>query len=289
MSKDESLVVHKTHRSRISQLVIMLNLLLLFLIVATNYRPILEPGSPPIPAAVNEDRSGCVVSAPPEDPRFDLSFYRKYCDAGGIPIISSEKVDDLALQQAYYLIMNILAPLPDVRRALVENGVYFAIIGRFEKLSALPEYTFEDPDYWNQRARGLGGSKHVPVTSGGEENLLCLSWERYYGESIPLHEFAHTIHLAGLVDTQLAFNIRLWWLYWRSLGEGLWEDTYAGENVQEYWAEGIQTYFNTNLENDRGVHNHVNTRAELAEYDPRLFEFIDEIFGGFEWTPTCPE
>jgi hypothetical protein len=37
-----------------------------------------------------------------------------------------------------------------------------------------------------------------------------------------------------------------------------------------------------------GVHNDVNTREELAEYDPALYEFISGIFNDFIWTPTCP-
>ena len=31
------------------------------------------------------------------------------------------------------------------------------------------------------------------MTSGAEENLLCLAEDRYRGESIFLHEFAHTM------------------------------------------------------------------------------------------------
>jgi hypothetical protein len=75
-----------------------------------------------------------------------------------------------------------------------------------------------------------------------------------------------------------------------ALEHGLWEDTYAGENHLEYWAEGIQDYFNANIENipGDGVHNQIATREELVMYDPALFNFIQDFFHGFEWTPTCP-
>ena len=79
------------------------------------------------------------MSSVPEQYSFD-SFYQKYCDAGGIPVISSGVVDDLALKQAYYVIMNMLAPIPEVRQELISNGAYFGVIGKNERLTSLPEY-----------------------------------------------------------------------------------------------------------------------------------------------------
>jgi len=32
-----------------------------------------------------------------------------------------------------------------------------------------------------------------------------------------------------------------------------------------------------------GIHNHVNTREELAEYDPALFRLVDRVFRKTEW------
>jgi len=237
----------------------------------------------------SEDRSGCVVKDIPKRYSFD-PFYKKYCDAGGIPIISSGDVDDLALKQAYYIIMNMLAPIPEVRQELISNGAYFGVIGMYESLTEMPEYAHMDNQYWDQRARGLGGGKNNPFTTDAEENLLCLTWDRYYGESIAVHEVAHTISLAGLGDNFETMLAEFTGLYESALQKGLWAKTYAGSNIQEYWAEGVQSYFNTNIEADPpdGVHNYVNTRQELAEYDPALYEFISRFFHGFEWTPTCP-
>ncbi len=238
---------------------------------------------------VNEDRSGCAVSSIPDDLSFD-PFYKKYCDADGIPIISSNEVADLALQQAYYIVMNMLVAVPDIRQELVSNGAYFAIIGKNEMQTSLPEYSHLDSEYWDQRARGLGGSLDFPITSSAEENLLCLRNDRYYGESITIHEFAHTISLMGLGDDFDSLLIEFTGIYESAKELGLWENTYAGSNLEEYWAEGVQSYFNANAQSmsGDGVHNHVNTREELAEYDPALYEFISRIFNDFKWTPTCP-
>jgi len=231
-----------------------------------------------------------VVGSLPDGTAFD-PFYEKYCDAGGIPVISSAEVDDLALQQAYYIVSNMLAPISDVRQELIAYGAYFAIIGAHEMQTTLPEYSDMDSEYWDRRARGLGGSAGFPITSAAEENLLCLPWDRYYGESIAVHEFAHTISLMGFGDQFEPLLEEFTRLYESAKEQGLWANTYAGSDIQEYWAEGVQTYFNTNLQAipTDGVHNHVNTRSELAEYDPGLYEFISKIFNGYEWTPTCPK
>jgi hypothetical protein len=240
-------------------------------------------------AQVSEDQSSCVIGEPPLMYSFH-PFYEKYCDANGIPIISSTEVEDRALQQAFYLITNMLAPTPELRRRLVSQGAYFAIIGIDEEQTTHSEYAHMDSEFWDKRARGLGGSIWKPLTSGAEENLICFRRDRYYSESTPLHEFAHTIHLLGLGLDSYKFNAKLDRLYQSALEQRLWINTYAGSEVKEYRAEGVQPYFNTNMETNPpdGIHNHVDTRQELASYDPELYQFISRFFNGFEWTPICP-
>lgn len=247
-----------------------------------------ETATPPLTPVI-EDRSGCVVSSVPDEYGFD-PFYEKFCDAVGIPIISSGEVDDLALKQAHYLITSMLAPIPDVRQELISNRAYFGIIGENEMQTTLPEYSHLDSQYWDRRARGLGASWESPITSAAEENLLCLPGDRYRDESIAVHEFAHTIALLGFGDKRDALEGELGGLYESALQKGLWINTYAASDIHEYWAEGVQSYFNTNLESEPpdGVHNHVDTREELAEYDPQLHEFISRIFNGYRWTADCP-
>ena len=49
---------------------------------------------------------------------------------------------------------------------------------------------------------------------------------------------------------------------------------------REYLAEGTQSFFEDNDEQipPNGIHNFVNTRAELFSYDRQLYDFITEIF-----------
>ncbi len=48
-------------------------------------------------------------------------------------------------------------------------------------------------------------------------------------------------------------------------------------NRGEFWAEGVQSWFDANRQNCKG-HNHVNTREELEAYDTDLAKLIAEVF-----------
>ena len=109
------------------------------------------------------------------------------------------------------------------------------------------------------------------------QNVLRYPGDPYDTESILVHEFAHAMHDMGLKRVDEEFDPRLQAIYDEAMAEGLWEGKYAATNHHEYWAEGVQSYFDTNRPPDHD-HNHVDTRDELAEYDPRLFELIDETF-----------
>lgn len=65
-----------------------------------------------------------------------------------------------------------------------------------------------------------------------------------------------------------------------AIAEGKWNNTYAQTNISEYWAEGVQSWFNVNAEVEYpdGKHNHVNTRSDLKKYDPRLYAILAEFF-----------
>ena len=67
---------------------------------------------------------------------------------------------------------------------------------------------------------------------------------------------------------------------------GLWAGTYAATNADEYWAEGVQSWFDLN-DPPGLVHNEINKRAELEEYDPALASLIQEAFGDSVVSSSC--
>ncbi len=251
---------------------------LLILLMA---QPVL--GAPESARKPSEDRSN--VGTPPRSLHL-ASFYKKYVDAAGLPIVSSGRVPDRALRIAADLASQMLARRPDIRQALLDAHVRVAILARQEVTTDLPEYrTLAPKTYWDHRARGLGATPERPVSSAAEENLLGYTTDPYRGESIFIHEFAHTIHEMALNHIDPQFEPRLQRLYRQAQQRGLWRMTYAGRDFKEYWAEGVQSWFDANLEADppNGIHNQVNTREELERYDSELAALIAEVFVQTPW------
>jgi len=227
------------------------------------------------------------VTAPPEELELS-SFYEKYVSVGGYPVISSGKVNDYALKEAAHLIDMMLAQRPDVKEAMIKSGSRMIVMAYNEFTSEIPEHAHLRPkDFWDARARGLGGSSHDPVCSCGEENLLAYPGDPYAAENILIHEFAHNIHYRGMNQIDDSFDQRLKQRYDQAMESGLWEGKYASVNHAEYFAEGVQSWFNNNRPPDHD-HNHVDTRAELIEYDPALAEICEEVFGNTELVYTKP-
>ena len=83
------------------------------------------------------------------------------------------------------------------------------------------------------------------------------------------------------------FDDRLQRIWKAALAAGLWAGTYASTAHTEYFAEGVQSWFNNNRENDHD-HNHVNTREELKQYDPALAQMLSLIFGETELAYVKP-
>ncbi|HQX49872.1 MAG TPA: hypothetical protein PLR25_08185 [Planctomycetaceae bacterium] len=218
-------------------------------------------------------------------------FYSKYLNADGYPIVASATVNDYALKEAAYLVNMLLAKRPDVREAMIKSGSRMSIIGWNEFTTDLPEWKWMGAtsadnrqaegitarDFWDARARGMGGSETDPYCSCGEENLLNYPGDPYSTENILIHEFAHNIHLRGLVHVDPTFDPRLKAAYQKAMTAGLWKGKYASVNHHEYFAEGVQSWFDNNREDDHD-HNHVNTREELLEYDPELAALCREVF-----------
>ena len=210
----------------------------------------------------------------------DMTFYSKYTEAYNIPIISSSRVSNTALTRACYVVRVLLADRPDVRKQLYKQGGRVGVIGVNEQTTDIPEHSYL-PDWWNQRARGLGGMVGTPISTVGEENLLCLKNDWYPTQDIMVHEFAHGVHMLGAHFADTTFQAQLDELYneYRRSQEK-WHHTYSMSSNRELFGEGTQSYFNVNSYSalPDGISGPINTRNKLEEYDPRLFKLIQGVF-----------
>src|SRR5206468_9701340 len=124
--------------------------------------------------------AACEVTpaAPPAALRAD-PFYAKYLDANGIPVLASARPADSALQQACRIVVHVTGARDDVRGAMAAAGMRVAVIARDEHTTSIPEhrdlYTAFPGTDWDATTRGVGATRARPVSSCGEENLLCLT------------------------------------------------------------------------------------------------------------------
>ncbi|MFP1684232.1 Ig-like domain-containing protein [Alloalcanivorax sp. C16-1] len=245
----------------------------------------------------------CAVGAPPASLELNSeqqAYYSQYADANGLPVLGGDQVSSAALSHACQTILGMMSLRQDLLAEMIDNGTLAAVTGDGEGITQIPAYSDLDTvfplegDTWDQRARGgLGATMARPVSSGTEENVLCYGNDPYQDpgrhEDIFIHEFAHSVDIMALRELNPAFGTALRAAYQNALDQGLFDNTYADDNVEEYWAEGVQSWFNSNLESDppNGLHNSVNTRGELESYDPALYALISRIFPT-DYDGGCP-
>lgn len=226
-----------------------------------------------------------VISAPPAELKLD-PFYKKYMNVNGIHVVSSWRVPDSCFYAAYVSIKALTDVLPkEVLESMTSRNTRIGIMARYEGTTDIPEHAFLVNDTtlnWDVRARGLGGSIRMPFSTCAEENILAYQIDKYHAEDILIHEFAHTIHNVGISPVYSDFNNELKASLDAAVAKGRWENVYASTNIEEYWAEGVQNWFNVNAEVDMdggdGKHNKINTREELKRYDPGLYAILAHFF-----------
>lgn len=250
------------------------------------------------------------IERPPASLR--QGFYDKYCVVEGMPILGSSEVSDAALRAMATIVRAMLTDRDDLAAEIAGmftwdgQGHRFGIMADTEVTTQLPEYADLNVAFpyidWDARGRGFGATTARPLTSAGEENLLCeppgtvAPWggppfgDPYFGFSVLVHEFAHTIHNFGLgnPDHTLtegidpSFDRRLRDAYGAARAAGLWAGYYSETDHMEYWAQGVAAYFNVLFDTEPA-----STRQELRAYDRNLYDLVDEVFGGLMWQPDC--
>jgi hypothetical protein len=237
------------------------------------------------------------VLPPPASLHLD-PFYTKYLDAEGIPVTTSPRVPDAALLAARDIVVTMTSKRPDVRRELIAMGERVGVMATNEYTTDLPEQrdwkkptvddsrltgcdrlaylkiaAMSDRDYWNSRARGMGGL----YTTGATENLLGYPGSVYYGENILVHEFGHVM-LTAIQRADPKLYARVEAAYAHAKAAGLWQGSYAMTNLQEYWAEGVQFWFDDNMAYKRLPSLTIVNHQDLQRYDRPLWEALAQVF-----------
>ncbi len=249
------------------------------------------------PPALLQNYIDFSVTAPPKELELD-PFYKKYTDAHGIPVVTSDKVPDAALLMARDIVKFMLADRGDLRRELIRKKWKLAIMAETEVTYDIPEHrkfrplpkidderltpeqkqAYNQPggvgsmtgeQYWNSRGRGFGGEPNGEnTTSCAEENLLGYPGTRYFGSSICVHEFSHGIMRGAVYTVDPDYRRAVEDAYAAAKKQNLTSaQGYPGNNFNEYWATGIEAY----------VFGSGRDRDSLIAADPRLYELVRQV------------
>jgi hypothetical protein len=215
--------------------------------------------------------TACITSVTQAAPKASASpgFYTQSVEASGITIRASSKADPATLQAVKARLDKMLAHAPGIAANLKAAKVELHVIARGEVITDLPEYqalrgkmlsegiTFE--------RRFHGGKATGTLIACTEENAMHDKTDPYpHDYDVCTHESAHVVMAIGL-DPQLREKIIA--RYAVVLGEGLYENVYAGKSFNEFFAEGSARYFGY-------------SGGGLQQYDPTSYALIDSLYSG---------
>ncbi len=225
--------------------------------------------------------------------------YSQGCTVLGLEVLAGEEVNPNAIDQLADRTYNMLVNRPEYAAAIAAFPIGIRIIGSSQRIMDLPEFEdiyFHHPGIdWRFLGRSFPGTEIIPFAAGAEENLLCSTEDRYEGEDNFMRDFAITIRRFAMDTVDESTSAAIDQAYAVAIAEGKWKNTLAEINSEQYWAEGVQSFFDANLEDnaeDRepiSSHNHVNTRDELRAYDRALYQVAISVFGDTDWHPSCSE
>ena len=118
----------------------------------------------------------------------------------------------------------------------------------------------------------------------------------YRNENILVHKFGHSVKSLGmdLLEDQ-SLHDEFMALYNSRRALGMWPNTYAISNADEFFATMCTIWFSVMEESPDwtdGVRGPVNTREDLLKYDPETYAFFDKIFPedflDDPWDPSDP-
>ena len=212
------------------------------------------------------------------------SFYAKYLDGYGTPVVASAAVSDQALQIACRITGEVVSLRSDVRQALAANHFRVAVLAPTEVTTDIPEYadiyTTNPAKDWDSM-RGIGATHARPVCSCGEENLLCLAGDVFAGASILIQMLAHGLRDLGIEEIDSQFDGEIRSAYAAAMARDAWQGTSAADDVKSYWASGAEAWFGANSRAPARGH------AAVTAYDPALAALQAAYLPADDWRPGC--
>ncbi len=246
----------------------------------------------------------------PPPVRFKVDpYYTKFTFAREFPVLGSRKVSDEAMLAANDTVRKMFAYRHDILKAMIADGARLVVLGRNEKLSDLPEFKGSKDSVDFDEVRYFEYTPQLKLMVVPEENVLGLRGEPFSGECMVVNIFAKGLYqVTGLrpvdpnFDNQrqkqqyemrvkrldVEFDHKLQKMYDDATAKGLWKGTTAAHDRGEYWAAGVEAYFDASGDGQppNNADRPITTREALKAYDPDLYALVDETMaykGHVDW------
>jgi hypothetical protein len=238
------------------------------------------------------------VMPPPAQFKVD-PYYTKFTYAREFVVLGSKHASDEALLRANDVIRKMFAYRHDILKAMIAEGARLVVLGTNEKLSDLPEFAALSKKPGFDAVRYVDYTPELKLLVVPEENVLGSPTDPFAGKSLTASLFAKVLYrIAGMrpVDPDFEkqrakqqyelrvkrldvdFDARVAKLHEAARSKGLWRGTPAGHDKVEYWAAGVEAYFDAAGSGlpPHGADRPITTREMLKAYDPELWTLVDE-------------
>ncbi|MCD8315119.1 MAG: ASCH domain-containing protein [Firmicutes bacterium] len=239
---------------------------------------------------------------------YDVPFedYYKYrtVSKSGVPVNGSAALlwGMKTIRRAAELVDIQLSHCPEIAEQMVKSGASLSVFGKGECAYNIPEHR-DSYQFGSLYVEGFGGIT-CSITECNIWHWHADNAERpdpdytthYRNENIMIHEFGHGVKIAGfdrMNDRSVADEFQM--VYRHAKAAGLWPNTYAISNSDEYFATLSAIWFNVMNECAKddgwdGTRGPVNTRRELYNYDIDAYKFFSKIYPHRNldgaWTPV---
>ena len=230
-------------------------------------------------------------------PRVDY-YTQKVETESGITVKGDDTVKRSSLELAARQIeVELAKPGTGIAETMKKWHCSLAVYSPRENVYMIPEhrYGFRTSMY---DLEGYGGNKwNGCVSSIAEANITRTRGSAepyqntmYPNENVLIHEFGHSIKSIGLEENDDQTLIDEYFAaYENAVDTGLWPNTYAISNSDEFFATMCAIWFN-NMDDvsswSDGTRSPLNTRAEMKEYDPITYAFFEKILPADETLPS---
>ena len=224
------------------------------------------------------------TSIPP--PELGLNtFFTKYLNAGGLPVVGSKMVPDEAFIRARQTLLTMCSHRPELLRISGAMGIVVAILGYGEGIGKLPGFPAADTGQPNPDVfiRSMPARPDWPFIVCAEENLLALKEDRHRGEDMLIKSFAASMLSVILPGSDPAAVKKIGEICELAALRGNCLPGSGSQNMDACWSSAVQLWFEVHPGKPATPFTPCPVRGQrlIEECDPNLHKLLSDYFPAF--------